>query len=130
MIYVASRVKHAPLWKKLRSEGWPILSTWIDEGVVPPDRAGPLWLQIIEEVRRCSCLLVYAELSDFPLKGAMVEVGAALAMGKPVVACFPNMDADVVGSWISHPSVYLRDALEELPVGFGVIVTKATAPKS
>lgn len=86
-IYIASKTRHADRWRYLRDKvGEPIISTWIDE-------AGPgestcltdLWRRCIEEATRCELLIVYREPDDV-LKGAWVEVGAALAVGTPVFA--------------------------------------------
>lgn len=86
-IYIASKTKHADRWRFLRDKvGEPIISTWIDE-------AGPgesadlddLWHRCIKEASSCELLIVYREPDDV-LKGAWVEVGAALAVGTPVFA--------------------------------------------
>lgn len=86
-IYIASKTKHAERWRFLRDKvGEPIISTWIDE-------AGPgesadlddLWRRCIAEASSCELLIVYRE-TDEVLKGAWVEVGAALAVGTPVFA--------------------------------------------
>jgi hypothetical protein len=86
-IYIASKTKHAERWRFLRDKiGEPIISTWIDE-------AGPgesadlhdLWQRCITEASGCRVLVVYREPEDV-LKGAWVEVGAALASGVPVYA--------------------------------------------
>lgn len=86
-IYIASKTKHAERWRFLRDKvGEPIISTWIDE-------AGPgesadlddLWRRCISEASSCEVLIVYREPDEI-LKGAWVEVGAALASGIPVYA--------------------------------------------
>jgi len=86
-IYIASKTKHADRWRFLRDKvGEPIISTWIDE-------AGPgesadlddLWSRCISEASSCQVLIVYRERDEI-LKGAWVEVGAALASGIPVYA--------------------------------------------
>jgi hypothetical protein len=86
-IYIASKTKHAKRWRFLRDKvGEPIISTWIDE-------AGPgesvdmddLWRRCIAESSSCELLIVYREPGEV-LKGAWVEVGAALAVGTPVFA--------------------------------------------
>lgn len=85
-IYMASKTRHADRWKALRASGVPIISTWIDE-------AGPgestcltdLWRRCIEEARSAAALVVYREPGE-NLKGAFVEVGAALSAGVPVYA--------------------------------------------
>jgi hypothetical protein len=85
-IYIASKTKHAARWIAMRDAGRPIISTWIDE-------AGPgesadlhdLWRRCISEARSCSVLIAYREPDEI-LKGSWIEIGAALAFGKPVFA--------------------------------------------
>lgn len=65
-IYVASRVHRAPMWQKLRTGGFSITSTWIDEaGEGETEDFGELWERISDK------LVLYAETDDFPLKGAL-----------------------------------------------------------
>lgn len=113
-IYVASRASQARLpemWKQLRRDGWPIISTWIDEaGRGETESMVELWDRIVSEVRSADVVLFYADQESLPLKGAYVEVGIALAFGIPVLAIVRN-NANV-GSWVYHPLV---DVCEEFP---------------
>jgi nucleoside 2-deoxyribosyltransferase len=85
-IYTASKTKHAALWRQLRDAGAPIISTWIDEaGEGESADLHDLWERCISESKACDALIVYREPEDV-LKGAWVEIGAALAVGKPVYA--------------------------------------------
>lgn len=78
-IYVASRSKHGPMWLKLRAAGVPIISTWIDECEVGATSSWPdLWTRCIEEAANAGALVLYVEKGEV-LKGALVEVGAALS---------------------------------------------------
>ncbi len=110
MLYIASRVRHAASWIELRKDGVPISSSWIN-GVGPGETAdlGELWSRILTEIRGSDALLFYAAASDFPLKGALVEVGVALAYGLPVFVVLEDVELDdfyrPVGSWIRHPLV-------------------------
>ena len=112
-IFISSKVKHAPKWRKLRDRYVPIISTWIDE-------AGPgesmcfkdLWKRCVSEASSADALLLYVEEGDH-LKGALVEVGAALSNEVPVyVVGTPD------GSWINHYNVTqckdLDDALTQI----------------
>lgn len=86
-IYVASKVKHAEMWRDLRTfEGMPIISTWIDEAG-PGESAdlNDLWSRCIREASTAAALIIYRR-PDEVLKGAWVELGAALASGVPVFA--------------------------------------------
>jgi len=85
-IYVASKTRHAHFWQDLRGAGAPIISTWIDEaGEGESADLHDLWDRCISESKDCDVLIVYREPQDV-LKGAWVEIGAALAAGRPVYA--------------------------------------------
>lgn len=91
-IYVASKVKHALFWRTLRSAGFPIISTWIDEaGEGESADYGELAARCIDEVLSSTRVVLYCEDGDI-LKGALIEVGAALAAGKPVY-CVGHCDS-------------------------------------
>lgn len=113
-IYVASRASvpsRPAMWRDLRAAGWPIVSTWIDEAG-PGETAdlGELWQRIQAEVQSAQGLVLHVEPDDFPLKGALVEVGMALALGKRVGVYAPGVDLEPrsmrpLGSWARHPQV-------------------------
>ena len=86
-IYIASKTKHARRWRYLRDKvGEPIISTWIDEaGEGQSADLDDLWRRCISEAAGASLLIVYREAGEV-LKGAWVEMGAALAVGVPVYA--------------------------------------------
>lgn len=85
-VYVASKTKHAHEWKTKRSNGYPIISTWIDESGVGETLDWPdLWSRCIAEASNCSALVLVCREGDV-LKGAWAEAGAALASGNPVYA--------------------------------------------
>jgi hypothetical protein len=128
LVYVASRASRPgrPLmWRGLRSQGARIISTWIDEAG-PGETAdlSELWLRIQSEIARADSLILYVEADDFPLKGALIEVGIALGMGKPIWIVAPGVtleprSARPLGSWINHPNVRFCSTLAEaagLPV--------------
>ena len=114
-IYVASRASipaRAALWRDLRDRhGARIISSWIDEaGGGETEDFADLWARILREVEACDRLVLYIEVGDFPLKGALIEVGAALALGKPVWVigvgiALEKRSCRPVGSWINHPRV-------------------------
>lgn len=119
-IYVASRAsvpERAAMWRNLRSQGWPIISTWIDEdGEGATDDFGELWSRIEREVTSATRLIFYAEPDDLPLKGALIEAGMALAAGVPVYAVLPGVNLHPrswrpVGSWLAHPNVTIAPSL-------------------
>ncbi|GEP11789.1 hypothetical protein [Methylobacterium gnaphalii] len=85
-IYIASKTVHAPRWRGVRAGGVPIISTWIDEaGAGETACFRDLWRRCVAEAARSGALIVYREPGEV-LKGAFVEVGAALASQVPVFA--------------------------------------------
>jgi hypothetical protein len=122
--YVASRAslpERGKMWRNLRLRGLNITSSWIDEdGEGQTQSFEDLWLRIEAEVRSAVALALYVEPGDFPLKGALVEVGMALAFGKPVLVFAPGVelnprDCKPLGSWVKHPGVMLmRSGVETL----------------
>jgi len=82
--YVASKVRHADYWQKLRASGVNIISTWIDEaGKGQTFDVAELASRCINEIKKCDALilLVYA---DETVQGALIEVGVAMAYNKPI----------------------------------------------
>jgi hypothetical protein len=121
-IYVASRAsvpERGAMWRALRADGWPIISTWIDEdGEGATDDFEELWRRIEQEVTGAARLIFYAEPDDLPLKGALIEAGMALAAGVPVYAVLPGVRLEPrsmrpVGSWLAHPKVQIVATVEE-----------------
>lgn len=86
-VYVASKVKHAEMWKDLRAFARdPIISTWIDEaGEGETSDFADLWRRCVFEASHAGALIIYRR-PDEVLKGAWIELGAALASGVPVFA--------------------------------------------
>jgi len=124
-IYVASRASvpaRPAMWRCYRERWRPereIVSTWIDESG-PGETASfaDLWSRIVSEVLSSDLVIVYAEQDDFPLKGAYVEVGAALGAGIPVAVVLPGVMLDSsrrpIGSWVEHPLVTLYESVEAI----------------
>lgn len=83
-VYIASKVRHASKWLALRAAGVPIVSTWIDEAGDYATLDWPdLWRRCITEASNAAACIVYVEPGDV-LKGALLEMGAAMASGVPV----------------------------------------------
>lgn len=125
--YIASRAslpERSEAWRKLRDiDGYLIVSSWIDVVTQPlnSDHTKPLhaiWENITQEVTTAERVIVYAEADDFPLKGTLVEVGMALAVGTPIYLVLPGVDIEddtfrPIGSWINHPLVKLVDSMDD-----------------
>lgn len=116
-IYVASRVSRAPMWRILRADGMPIVSTWIDEaGDNETDDFTELWRRIQSEISQSSAMIFYGDVEDAPWKGAFIEIGMALALGKPVLAVILGELEDrtmrPIGSWLAHPNVRQFSSLD------------------
>lgn len=118
-VYVCSRTHHAGLWKEYRAAGVPIIASWINEaGAGETENFGVLWERIRQEVLSATHVIVFACASDFPLKGALVEAGMAIAAGKPIhlvlardVLLEPR-SCRPIGSWINHPLVKRFESVE------------------
>jgi hypothetical protein len=120
-VYGASRASlpaRPAMWKDLRARGAKLTSTWIDEaGENETDDFAQLWVRIQLEVAACDRLVLYVEPEDFPLKGALVEVGMALALNIPVWVVAPGVklnkrDLKPMGSWAMHPLVLFCSDIE------------------
>lgn len=120
-LYVASRASipgRAEMWKELRDEkGWNIISTWIDESAPgQTESMTELWHRITTEVSSCDSLILYVGWNDRLLKGALVEAGMALSLGKHVFVVFEESLTmaemkDILGSWLAHPNVIVSASL-------------------
>jgi len=121
--YVASRTHHAPMWRALRDDGWRITSTWIDEaGPGQTADLGELWDRIAREVGESSRLVLYVEPDDFPLKGALIEVGVAIGVRIPIRVVAPRVELEPrslrpIGSWVRHPFVRMCGSIDEAMEG-------------
>jgi len=111
-IYVASKAYHRPSWRQWRDRGLKITSRWID---VPDEFIGrtlpqeldfvQLWTHCIEDVINADVLVLYCGQGDV-LKGAILELGAALAMSKPCFICGDRESVLNNGTWLHHPGIF------------------------
>ena len=108
MIYFASKVKHALKWRELRAAGVPVNSTWIDEARDKESPSQPdLWTRCVNEAASAKAVILYVEPGEV-LKGALVEVGAALSQRVRVYVV-----GEPDGSWVNHPLVRRCSSVEE-----------------
>lgn len=107
-IYTASKTIHAPRWRALRAHGLNIISSWIDRNPGSGNKTD-LAERCIDEVRKADMLLFYAQRGEYQ-KGALIEVGAALAANKPVL----TVGAEYVPSCFSrHPNWHSLASLDD-----------------
>lgn len=108
-VYMASKTKHADKWKALRSSGVPVICTWIDEaGIGETKDFSDLWIRCISEISHAEVLIAYAETGD-ELKGGLLEIGAALSAGTPVIVVG---DVPQLKTAKHHPLVSFADSVE------------------
>lgn len=112
-VYIASKMHHAEQWRELYKRAdihlvsrWPFLEPFVE-----PEAANAqfFWQDDMADVRACHVLFVYA-LEGEHLRGALVEAGAALALGKLVIVIgAPHPD---YGTWMHHPNVKAVDTID------------------
>lgn len=114
-VYTASQTRHYETWIRLWSEwtevqftsSWPFMfSAGVPES---PENASRFWYKDLQEVKGSDVVLVYAEPRD-TLRGALIEAGCALGLGKRVICVGENPG---FGTWQYHPSVFQVVDLEE-----------------
>lgn len=113
------------MWREFRDRGVLIVSTWIDEaGEGETECNAHLWRRIQAEIAEAEALILYVEEGDFPLKGALVEVGMALGTGKRVAVVAPGVAIQPhtlrpIGSWAMHPLVTFHQTVRHAILHFG-----------
>lgn len=116
-VYIASKLKYAERFKQLRihwAQSIDLHARWFDqaaielEGEVDPTDFHIFWLVDEEDVRNSDAVIVYAEEND-KLRGALVEAGIAIALGKLVIVVGDSPD---FGTWQHHPTVTRAGSLE------------------
>lgn len=122
-IYVASRAsipERGKMWRNYKEQGSQIVSSWIDaKEELTTDFLTGLWTEIEKEINLCDILVLYVDKEDFPLKGAFIEVGMAIALGKPVFVILDNIELNPInfnplGSWAAHPNVKFINHLDDI----------------
>tara|TARA_S200002703_G_scaffold151321_1_gene150559 strand:+ start:737 stop:1198 length:462 start_codon:yes stop_codon:yes gene_type:complete len=119
-IYSASKVWLAPFFQELRdSEGYNIVSRWIDldnDSKFVTERKDLLWEMCLEDCIDCDLLICYCREFEENQRGALVEIGHVLALGKPVfcvndcVTLSPCPESDVAFThhenfhWVNDPA--------------------------
>ena len=120
-VFVSSRSSNparSAMWRRIRSEGFPIISSWIDkDGSGKTINTRDLWADIQVEILLSCGLVLYVEPGDFPLRGSLVEAGMALASLLPVVVVAPGVSIDPesfdpIGSWMNNAIVSTAPTVE------------------
>jgi hypothetical protein len=113
-IYTASKLAKAQMWEELGKADHIFLSSrWLKHVKVgtpdSPDNAYYFWQENIDDVKECDRLVVYGT-EDEHLRGALVEVGAALAFDKFVDVIGEHPD---YGTWQFHPNIFHHKTIED-----------------
>lgn len=110
-IYIASKARHRVEWRRFREAGHNIISRWIDtpDQLIDTSRDPgldyvKLWTHCIEDVLNCDVLILYCGPGE-TMKGALVELGAAIGHNKTILVVGYPKDIHENGTWISHPLV-------------------------
>ena len=121
-VYTASKLSHAEMWKALHDDSawnhvtwtarWPFMAHLESGSEYPPSYFDfqHFWNIDITDVTRSDFVLLWGEeTSETPLRGALVEAGAAIASGKTVLA----INLSLRHTWSHHRLVARLDTLEE-----------------
>lgn len=119
-VYTASKLKEGPRWRAIASKWpeievvarWPFLHVTDDGSPGWPDdcaaHGNVFWQHDHEDVARADVVLVYGE-SDDALRGALVEAGMAIALGKTVIVVG---QCAAYGTWQFHSQVRRVGSME------------------
>jgi len=82
-IYAAGKVWHAPKFREMRDAGYNVATEWINWGkqAINDPRIRE---HCLRDATKCDLLIIYCEDENEEQRGAMVEIGHALAAGNPV----------------------------------------------
>jgi hypothetical protein len=110
-IYVSSRIKFAQMWLDLKVQYPLIHATWLlTTPPLSPNDWKRLWDACLVEAKTAGALVLYAPDEEV-LKGALVEVGAALSHNVPVF--YVGLEGRLpLGNLINNPYILRRDTLE------------------
>lgn len=111
-VYTASKLSDASKWESHRASaataGVKFHARWLDHvRRSTPDTAEfakVFWVEDIDDVKAADYIFVLAN-EQYHLRGALVEAGAALCAGVPVVLIGETWDW---GTWQYHPGVIAK----------------------
>ena len=110
-VYCASKARNWPWWQALEAAGVNVQAPWIHAafnatGEEPTEQGwAQHWDECLRAAAACDVCLLYAE-ADTQQRGALVELGAALAHGKRAYIVSPHP-----WSWKYHPQVTVFETL-------------------
>lgn len=108
-IYIASKVRHAALWRRFR-EVAPICSSWIDlDGKNVINDWADHWEMCEREAMTANVLIIYSSKGD-NMKGAIFEAGVAAAHGVPIFVVGGEAE---LGTWIRRRGVTVFETMNE-----------------
>lgn len=82
--YIASKVKHARVWRSMRDKGYNVTASWIDEASEGQTKDyTELATRCLRDIKSAKFLVLYCKHGEL-MKGALIEAGMALALGKEV----------------------------------------------
>lgn len=135
-VYTASKLKEGPRWRRLAEEWpeidivarWPFLHVTSDGAPGWPDDCAAhgsiFWQHDYEDVSRADVVLVFADQAEDVLRGALVEAGMGIAMGKTVIVVGSNSG---YGTWQYHQQVKRVPSLDAARSLLRLMATPAAA---
>ena len=114
LFFIASKTAHAPKWRKLKEEGVPLGCTWpeVTNWEQAPDALrGRFWVENLQELKKCTCLILYCEPQD-QQQGGLIETGVAISEGIPVIVVYEGYTPLPEPSWTKHPLVTVVRSLD------------------
>lgn len=121
-VYTASKLSAAPIWQEIHA-AWPEVychARWLKHTSIlrtpdTADRAARFWVEDEQDVRHADVVVVYGREGEH-LRGALVEAGIGIALGKPVVVIGDHPD---YGTWQHHPAVIRLKDFDSLRIFLG-----------
>lgn len=113
-VYIASKLSHSDFLKQVILDNpdiyfscrWPYLTGQVED---TPKNAVNFWISDFDDINNCDYLVLHLEKDDIP-RGALVEVGYALAKGKIVLIHGEN---PYHGTWQYFREVNKERCLED-----------------
>lgn len=112
-IYGASKLDEAQTWRDLKNASIHLVSRWPntfkEDNDTSPGECRKGWIENEEDIRAADILIVLPPRNGGNLRGALVEAGMAIGLGKKVIIVGQCPD---YGTWRWHPTVYNYSTLE------------------